>query len=52
MIESKHAAENTVKAVGQIDVNKFVSIFKRGGEKRVLFFGNSITRHEPNAEIG
>lgn len=52
MIESKHAAENTVKAVGQIDVNKFVSIFKRGGDKRVLFFGNSITRHEPNAEIG
>ena len=52
MIESKNAAANTVKAVGQIDVNKFVSIYKRGGKKRVLFFGNSITRHEPNAEIG
>ena len=52
MIESKNATANTVKAVGQIDVNKFVSIYKRGGEKRVLFFGNSITRHAPNAEIG
>ena len=35
MIESKNAAANTVKAVGQIDVNKFVSIYKRGGTKRV-----------------
>ena len=52
MIESKHAAENTVSAVGQIDVNKFVSIFNRGGAKRVLFFGNSITRHEPNPDLG
>ncbi len=52
MIESKNAAANTVKAEGQIDVNKFVSIFNRGGSKKVLFFGNSITRHEPNASIG
>lgn len=52
MLESKNASANTVKAVGQIDVNKFVSIFNRGGSKKVLFFGNSITRHEPNAEIG
>ena len=52
MIESKNAAANTVSALGQIDVNKFVSIFKRGGTKRVLFFGNSITRHEPNESIG
>ena len=44
MIESKNAAANTVKAVGQIDVNKFVSIFNRGGEKRVLFFGK-MTKH-------
>ena len=52
MIESKNASANTVKAYGQIDVNKYVSIFKRGGKKKVLFFGNSITRHEPNTEIG
>lgn len=52
MIESKNAAANTVKAVGQIDVNKFVTIYNRGGSKKVLFFGNSITRHEPNADIG
>lgn len=52
MIESKNATANTVKAVGQIDVNKFVSIFKRGGTKRVMFFGNSITRHEPNPDLG
>ena len=52
MIESKNAAANTVKAVGQVDVNKYVSIFNRGGKKKVMFFGNSITRHEPNASIG
>lgn len=52
MIESKNAAANTVKAQGQVDVNKFVSIYRRGGNKKVLFFGNSITRHEPNAGIG
>ena len=43
MIESKNAAANTVKAYGQVDVNKFVSIYHRGGEKRIMFFGNSIT---------
>lgn len=52
MIQSKNAEANTVSAVGQIDVNKFVTIFKRGGTKKVLFFGNSITRHEPNENIG
>jgi hypothetical protein len=52
MIQSKNAEANTVSAVGQIDVNKFVTIFKRGGAKRVLFFGNSITRHEPNPSLG
>lgn len=52
MIESKNAAANTVKAEGQVDVNQYVSIFNRGGKKRVLFFGNSITRHEPNASLG
>ena len=52
MIESKNAAANTVKAYGQVDVNKYVSIFNRGGVKKVMFFGNSITRHEPNASLG
>lgn len=52
MIESKNAAANTVKACGQVDVNQFVSIFNRGGSKKIMFFGNSITRHEPNASIG
>jgi putative isomerase len=47
-----YAAENTVSAEDQLDVNEYVSIFKRGGSKRVLFFGNSITRHAPKAEIG
>lgn len=52
MIESKNAKANTVQALGQIDVNKFVSIFNRGGSKKVMFFGNSITRHEPNPDLG
>lgn len=43
---------NNVSAKAQLDVNEFVSIFRRGGKKRVLFFGNSITRHGPSAKIG
>lgn len=52
MSDSKNMLANTVSAKGQLDASRFVSIFNRGGDKRVLFFGNSITRHSPKADIG
>lgn len=52
MIESKNAAANTVSAENQMNINDYVTIYNRGGNKKVLFFGNSITRHEPAPHIG
>ena len=52
MLKSKNAAANTVSADNQLRVNDYVSIYERGGSKKVLFFGNSITRHEPAPHIG
>ena len=52
MLKSKNAALNTVSADNQLRVNDYVSIYKRGGSKKVLFFGNSITRHEPAPHLG
>ena len=52
ILKSKNAAANTVSADNQVRVNDYVSIYKRGGVKKVLFFGNSITRHEPALHIG
>ena len=44
--------KNTVKASGQVKKERYVEIFENGGALRVLFVGNSITRHEPKPEIG
>lgn len=52
ILKSKNAAANTVSADNQLRVNDYVSIYNRGGSKKVLFFGNSITRHEPAPHIG
>ena len=52
ILKSKNAAANTVSAENQLKVNDYVTIYKRGGSKKVLFFGNSITRHEPAPHIG
>ena len=52
MAEQNYAEQNTVAAENQLNVNEFVSIQRRGGNKKVLFFGNSITRHAPKADIG
>ena len=43
---------NTVSAENQVHKSNYVGIFCRGGDLRVLFVGNSITRHEPNIGIG
>lgn len=43
--------ENTVKATNQLSKKDYIHIEENGG-LRVLFVGNSITRHGPKAEIG
>ena len=53
MYESMNAAGNNVSAKNQIAPNKYVQIFlNQGSVKRVLFVGNSITRHAPKEDIG
>lgn len=52
MTESKNALANTVSSKAQLDSDKYVSITRREGARKVLFFGNSITRHAPKADIG
>ncbi len=45
--------KNTVKAKGQLKANNFVTFFRPEGEgKRVMFVGNSITRHGVLPSIG
>lgn len=44
--------QNTVPATEQISDKKATCIVAKGGRKRILFIGNSITRHGPKAEIG
>lgn len=50
--QKNYAEQNTVSAEAQLNVNDYVSIINRGGNKKVLFFGNSITRHAPKPDIG
>ena len=52
MTDSKNMLANTVSSKGQLDPSEYVTVFQRGGKKRVLFFGNSITRHKPLESIG
>ncbi|MBR2466435.1 MAG: SGNH/GDSL hydrolase family protein [Clostridia bacterium] len=52
MADSKNMLANTVCSRGQLEENQYVKFCLRGGKKRVLFFGNSITRHAPKEDIG
>ena len=53
MYESINASDNNVSVQNQINVNEYVQIFFNGSSvKKVLFVGNSITRHAPKSEIG
>ncbi len=52
MADSKNMLANSVSSAGQVAEDKYVRIFRRGGAKRVLFFGNSITLHAPKEDIG
>lgn len=44
--------ENTVSARNQLTDRNYVTVVCNDGVKKVLFFGNSITRHSPKSEIG
>ena len=44
--------ENTVKAEGQVAISDLITVKESGAGLRVLFVGNSITKHGPSAEIG
>lgn len=47
---SENAKANNVSSSHQVD--KYVDIYENGGAKRVLFIGNSITKHAPAESIG
>ena len=44
--------QNTVAATNQVADFESMRVVTRGGNKKVLFIGNSITRHGPKPEIG
>ena len=44
--------KNTVAAAGQMANNRAFYTVERSGTHRVLFVGNSITRHAPKPDIG
>jgi len=44
--------QNTVAATEQVVDIDNMCVVRRGGGKKILFIGNSITRHGPKAEIG
>ncbi len=44
--------DNSVSASKQVQERNYIGVFENGGNIRVLFVGNSITRHEPKSEIG
>jgi len=52
MNESKYEKLNTVKAKGQLESNQYVKFTYKGGDTKVLFVGNSITRHGIAPNIG
>ncbi len=44
--------ENTVRAEGQVSLNEQITVRENGADFRILFVGNSITKHGPAPEIG
>ncbi len=53
MFESKNAKANTVSSKNQLADDKRISIVcEEGSRHKVLFVGNSITRHAPKPSIG
>lgn len=49
---SENALKNTVSSKNQLEESKYVNIIDNGADLKVLFIGNSITKHGPSAPIG
>ena len=47
-----YASENTVPSKNQLSDSQYVTIVRNNGCKKILFFGNSITKHSPKPDIG
>jgi len=49
----KQIEKNTVSSKGQLPENEYISIFgDKNADLKVLFVGNSITRHAPSEKLG
>lgn len=48
---TQYEKENTVDPHGQLEPSEFVTFTYQGGDTKVLFIGNSITRHEVREQI-
>ena len=44
-MDSKYGALNTVSAVNQLAEGEYSKVYNAGGELKILFVGNSITKH-------
>ena len=44
--------KNSVRADNQLDSDRYVSIISNSANRKVLFVGNSITKHAPAPTIG
>ena len=51
-MDSKYGALNTVSAANQLKEGEYSKVFANGGDLKILFVGNSITKHGYLAEIG
>ena len=51
-MESEYGKKNSVRADNQLDSCKYVSIINNSAKRKVLFVGNSITKHAPAPNIG
>ena len=51
-MDSMYGALNNVRADNQLSQKDCLSIYKNDGDIKVLFIGNSITKHGPAPDIG
>lgn len=51
-MDSKYGEMNNVSAENQLSSDEYVTICKNNGNIKILFVGNSITKHAPAPEIG
>lgn len=51
-MESEYGKRNSVRADNQLDSCRYVSLINNSANRKVLFVGNSITKHAPAPNIG